>query len=95
MLHEAKHVYTNGCQYCGKPFALMGHGLADLTLDIFDPRLPAYYPANTRWACMTCNREKSRTPPDKWGAKLACWGKWERTEASCEQLKLFDEDDDD
>jgi len=81
MLHEAQHVYANGCQYCGEPFAAMGHGLTDLTLDIFDPVLPPYYPANIRWVCATCNREKSRTPPNQWAAKLACWAKWEHQPA--------------
>jgi hypothetical protein len=88
MLHEAQHAYSNGCAYCGKPFKLMGHGLYDLTLDIMDPHSPPHYATNVRWACPTCNREKGRTPPSEWGAKLACWAKWLRRPKK-RQKKLF------
>ncbi len=93
MSHEAQHVYANGCQYCGESFANMGHGLWDITLDVFDPNTPPYYPANTRWVCGTCNRAKSRTPPDEWGAKLADYARWKRHRdehpRTPEQMDLF------
>lgn len=78
MLHEAKHAYANGCQYCGEPFREMGHGLADLTLDIMDPTRPPYYTTNVAWSCMTCNREKCQKSAAIWGAKRAAWETWKR-----------------
>jgi len=76
MLHEAQHAYGNGCGYCGATFKSMGHGLSDLTLDVVNPDDPPYYTTNVRWCCMTCNREKSRTPRDEWGARCAAWEAW-------------------
>src|SRR5262249_49372565 len=76
MLHEMEHTYKNGCGYCAESFGEMGHGLSDITLDICDPRQPPYYGTNTRWICQTCNREKGRTPPELWGAKLIAWKQW-------------------
>lgn len=78
MAHEAEHAYSNGCGYCGHRFQEMGHGLADITLDILDPTALPFYATNVKWCCATCNREKARTPTAVWGAKLACWAKWRR-----------------
>jgi len=76
MAHDIEHASANGCPYCHQLFAEMVHGLADITLDIINPDMPPYYESNVRWVCMTCNREKKKTPPDLWGAKLQCWKKW-------------------
>jgi len=76
MAHDLEYASGNGCHYCRRPFSEMEHGWADITLDIINPDLPPYYRTNTRWICMTCNREKQKTPPDLWGAKLQCWGQW-------------------
>jgi hypothetical protein len=89
MIHDAKHAYENGCCYCGQRFKEMGHGLNDLTLDIVNPTDPPFYYTNVRWACMTCNREKSRTPAALWGAKLAAWEMWRRLPKGPRQRKLF------
>jgi len=78
LLHEARHAYANGCSYCGKPYLEMGHGLNDLTLDIFNRTEAPHYSTNVRWCCQTCNREKAKTPPAIWAAKLAAWAQWER-----------------
>ena len=77
MTHDLEHAYENGCTYCRRLFKTMGHGLSDITLDITDPRQDPFYSTNTRWICSTCNREKSRTPPDLWAAKLIEWAKYE------------------
>lgn len=76
MAHEAEHVYANGCPECGEPFIGMGHGLADITLDVIDVDAPPVYGLNTRWICMTCNRMKGRTPIAIRAAKHLAWGKW-------------------
>lgn len=93
MMHEAQHAYANGCAYCGVPFRTMGHGLSDLTLDILNPREPPYYHTNVKWACATCNREKSRTPPALWGAKRAAWETWQRRVKQPVQPKFWDNDE--
>ena len=81
MAHDAKFQYDNGCSYCHHPYAGMGHGPADITLDIFDPRLPPDYGTNTRWCCMTCQRRKGLLPPEKWAAKQRIYRAWEKTKA--------------
>jgi hypothetical protein len=95
MLHDLEHAYVNGCPYCNERFSEMGHGLSDITIDICDTRQPPYYGVNTRWVCATCNREKSRTPPELWGAKLICWKRWNEQQGNLERnplsgLPLFD-----
>lgn len=81
MAHEAEHAYANGCGYCAASYADMGHGLADITLDIVDPDAPPYYPGNVRWCCATCNRKKHQRPPHLWAAELAVWQRWQRRQA--------------
>jgi hypothetical protein len=78
MAHEAEHTYGNGCPNCSKPFAIMGHGLADITLDMNDPKAPPYYGTNTKWICQTCNRKKGKTDPAIWGAITSGWRQWEK-----------------
>jgi hypothetical protein len=82
MAHDAEFQYANGCSYCHHPYTAMGHGVADITLDIFDPRLPPDYSTNTRWCCMTCQRRKGLLPPDKWAAKQRVYREWEMTKAA-------------
>jgi len=81
MAHDILHAHTNGCPYCRHPFAEMAHGLADVTLDIVDPKAEPYYRTNVRWVCHTCNTEKQRTPPDEWAENLRgrdMWAAWQR-----------------
>ena len=52
--HDAEYQYGNGCNYCGHPYRDMGHGYADITLDVVDRGRPPYYRTNTRWCCQTC-----------------------------------------
>jgi hypothetical protein len=92
LAHDIEHAAKNGCPYCRKPFAGMGHGLADITLDIIDPgRLP-YYATNTKWACSTCNKAKQRTAPEDWAQQLVCWDQWENRPAEDWKPTLFDLD---
>jgi hypothetical protein len=77
MAHEAEHVYGNGCQNCGNAFAEMGHGLADITLDVVDPEAPPTYGVNTRWICMTCNRAKGKMPLARYAELQRCWNRWQ------------------
>jgi hypothetical protein len=78
LTHDAEFQYDNGCSYCHHPYVDMGHGVADITLDIFDPRLPPDYGTNTRWCCMTCQRRKGLLTPEKWAAKQRIYRAWER-----------------
>lgn len=78
MAHDIEHAFGNGCPYCCEKFATMPHGLGDVTLDIVDPTKPPYYKTNVRWVCTTCNRAKSRTPPEIWSEKLSMWAEWRR-----------------
>jgi hypothetical protein len=79
--HDAEFQYANGCSYCHHPYDGMGHGLADITLDIFDPRLPPDYGTNTRWCCMTCQRRKGLLTPEHWADKQRVYRQWEDTRA--------------
>lgn len=92
MAHDIEHAYRNGCPYCHQPFASMGHGLADVTLDIHDTASPPFYRTNCRWVCATCNKEKQRTPPHLFAAKLQGWETWRRwTECEYPPDSLFGE----
>lgn len=92
MAHDAEFQYANGCSYCHHAYAGMGHGAADITLDIFDPRLPPDYGTNTRWCCMTCQRRKGLLTPEKWAAKQRVYRAWEMAKAlsAKERGMLFD-----
>lgn len=81
MAYDAQHTYENTCPYCWRQFDAMGHGLADIGLDIVDVAVEPHYAINTRWCCSTCNSEKQRTPPELWGRKLAAWRQWEAWQA--------------
>jgi hypothetical protein len=76
MAHEAEHVYDNGCPNCGEPFSEMGHGLADITLDITDRNARPVYGTNTRWLCMTCNRSKGIRSVAAVAELKMCWSRW-------------------
>ena len=78
MAHEVEHAYKNGCNYCGGRFADMGHGLADITLDVIDRDRPPYYRTNTKWCCQTCNRKKGTLTPDEFEADRQMWAEWQR-----------------
>ncbi len=69
----------------------MGHGLADLTLDIQDPTRPPHYCTNTKWCCQTCNRDKGPMSPEEFEAQRQISKLWKlpKTEPP-EQGMLFD-----
>ena len=92
MAHDAEFQYNNGCSYCHHPYADMGHGVADITLDIFDPRLPPDYGTNTRWCCMTCQRRKGLLTPEKWATKQRIYRAWELAKTLSAEARgmLFD-----
>lgn len=74
--HDAKFQYHNGCNYCGHSYGDMGHGLADITLDVIDRSLPPYYRTNTKWCCQTCNRKKGDRGPAWFEADLQVFQVW-------------------
>lgn len=82
MAHDAEHTYSNRCYYCRTAFDTMGHGLADLSLDIVNPRELPYYATNCRWACITCNREKATLSPEMWSRRLQEWDRHEEWKQS-------------
>jgi 5-methylcytosine-specific restriction endonuclease McrA len=96
LVRDAQRAYEHTCAYCDEKFAGMGHGLGDITLDIVNPKEPPFYLTNVRWICMTCNRQKSRTPPATWAAKRAWWEVWKNRPKPNRpvQTKLFTDDDD-
>lgn len=76
LAHEAEHAYGNGCSYCNHPYLEMGHGLADITLDIIDRGKPPYYRTNTKWCCQTCNRKKGVMTPEQFELDRQVFGVW-------------------
>jgi hypothetical protein len=87
--HQLRHDYSNGCLECGDPYAAMGHGLYDITVDIINPSNAPYWGINTRLICQTCNRKKGKTAPDIWAKRRSCWNKWKRRQALIEQNPLI------
>lgn len=76
---HAEHQYAGGCNYCGEPYAGMGHGLADITLDIQDPNRRPYYCTNTKWCCQSCNRDKGAMSPEAFEARRQVLNHWKRS----------------
>lgn len=69
MAHDINHNFENWCPYCTQPYQSMGHGLADLTLDIINPNEPPYY-TNVRFCCSTCNSIKGQRGATAFGLHL-------------------------
>lgn len=89
MRHDFEFKYGNGCDYCHQSYAGMGHGYADETLDIYDPRLAPHY-TNTRHCCLTCQRRKGLLTPEQWAIKLGIYRKWETAQfATAEELGML------
>ena len=91
LAHDAEHQYSNGCNYCGEPYAAMGRGLGSITLDIQDRDRPPYYCTNTKWCCLDCNRRKGAMTPEAFEFNRQMWNLWKlsRTELRGEQGVLF------
>jgi 5-methylcytosine-specific restriction endonuclease McrA len=73
--HILKHASENTCCYCRDPYEAMGHGPADITMDIIDPRKEPYLDTNAQPCCATCNRRKGNRTPEEWSVILRCWRK--------------------
>jgi 5-methylcytosine-specific restriction endonuclease McrA len=73
IVHDMRHAYENTCAYCWEAYEAMGHGHADVTLDIVDPTREPFYRSNVRMCCQTCNREKSRMSPERWEKIRGAW----------------------
>lgn len=76
--HGFEHAYANGCSYCHRPFASMGHGFSDITIDICNRDDEPHFETNTKFCCQTCNREKGTMPPHLWARKLRAWQRYEQ-----------------
>jgi hypothetical protein len=59
---------SNRCPHCGR----QPDGLHDMTLDRRNRKLPITRD-NYRWICLTCNKEKARTPEHIWQIRSRCW----------------------
>jgi hypothetical protein len=90
LAHDAEFQYGNGCNYCGERYQTMGHGLADITLDVQDKQQP-YYRTNTKWCCQTCNRKKGTLNPEEFEADRQVYEEWTRQAAltAAERGMLF------
>jgi hypothetical protein len=76
MAHDFLHANENTCVYCWFPYADMGHGLDDLTIDILDRNKEPRYRTNVRICCRTCNMEKATLPTEIWDRRLIEWASW-------------------
>jgi hypothetical protein len=61
-------VMANRCPHCGRE----PDGLKDITLDRRDRTRPLTRD-NYQWLCLTCNKEKARTPEHIWEIRYRCW----------------------
>ena len=76
--HILKHASENTCSYCREPYDTMGHGPADVTIDIIDPRREPFIEFNVQPCCATCNRRKGNKTPEEWAVILRCWRQADR-----------------
>lgn len=54
------------CSYCRHHMLDAEHGLENITVDVYDPRLDPVYGVNTRICCKTCNTKKGSKTPEEW-----------------------------
>lgn len=79
LAHDIEHAFTNGCHRCRRMFRDMPNGLANLTIDVIDPRQLPYYRTNIRVGlCKTCNSAKRDLTLEEDGKRLEVWAQWER-----------------
>src|SRR5262245_29452968 len=81
MARDAAARYADGlglCDECEEPYGAMGHGYADITLDVCRPGEAPYYGTNTRWICATDNREKHNMTPERWQLRKRVWKWWKQ-----------------
>jgi hypothetical protein len=79
MARDMARAYADGlglCDECEEPYGPMGHGFADLTIDICRVGEEPYYGTNTRYICMTDNREKRNMTPARWQLRKRVWAWW-------------------
>jgi hypothetical protein len=93
MARDMARAYADGlglCDECEEPYSGMGHGFADLTLDVCRPGEEPYYGTNTRYICMTDNREKHNMDPERWQLRKRVWAWWKtHKDLPPEQLGLL------
>ena len=73
---EMKAAFEGPCRSCGCSFKSMGHGPADLTVDIINHTLEPFYDYNTRFLCGSCNSRKGRRPPDEHTRLKRAYTRW-------------------
>ncbi len=76
---EMEAAFNGPCKGCGFPYKTMGHGLADLTVDIIDPASEPFYIYNTRLVCRTCNSGKGKKRPTEETQLKRAYARWAAT----------------
>jgi hypothetical protein len=76
LAYVLSHAYDNTCEYCYRSYKEMRNGLADITLDIVDPKQPPFFPTNVKPCCRTCNTEKGSMSPERWARRLIYYREW-------------------
>lgn len=84
MARDAEHAFAHECSYCHSAYSEMAHGPADVTFDISDPDEDPIYETNVTICCVTCNREKAKTPRRLWGAWLQFARRWRERQRTLE-----------
>lgn len=86
LAHDIEHAFANGCHRCRRMFSDMPGGLANLTVDITDPRQLPYYRTNVHVGlCKTCNSAKRDLTLEEDGKRLEVWALWQKRRAELEQ----------
>ena len=93
---EMEATFDGVCKICGKPYKgdpskgiePMGHGRADMTVDIIDRTLEPFYADNTRLACLTCNSSKGLKTPDEERQRKKDYQIWSETSPDIYQLSF-------
>lgn len=54
------------CRYLGCRYS----SLADVTIDVINPKKPPLFHVNTTYCCMKCNASKGSMTPEAWQIKI-------------------------
>lgn len=87
LARQMEAAFEGVCTICGAPYKgdpskgikPMGHGRADMTLDMINRASEPFYADNTRYVCLTCNSRKGANTLDEERQRKKAYQIWQET----------------
>jgi hypothetical protein len=71
-----RRAWEEECPDCTMAYKEMKGGMAEMTVDVIDRRLPPDWLTNCRIICRDDNSAKGKMPPEEWALHKAVWRMW-------------------